>query len=179
MLNETALAYLSPLTYRADAKLKVCFVPLSGIYWDDEIPHLRHFMHLPEDSLVQILRLFGIRYRIWQSLSLTEDDRQYWNYAKSQLPDCPIFQRLKLSQDDQLAQNAAVKAGAEVEEALLADADQVSVTEKCPGVEEFSANFDLRKRSSLIGSPARKTKPWWTRIFSRPSPSKDSRPPRH
>jgi len=38
MLSEITTAYLSTLTYRVDAAQKVCWLPLSGIYWEDELP---------------------------------------------------------------------------------------------------------------------------------------------
>ena len=145
MLNQTALAYLAALTYRDDAKRQICWIPVSGIYWDDEIPDLQELWKVPEDGLLQILRLFSIRYAIWRGESLSGDDQLFWDDAKSRLPGNPIFQRLKLAADDRLAQESAARAGADMIEALATEADHVRVTEKCPGVEEFSITFDLTK----------------------------------
>lgn len=167
MLNETAFAHLSSLTYRADAARRTHWYPISGIYWDDEIPDFPQLMKVPEDGLIQILRLLSIRCRIWQGEPLTGDDQGFWDDAKSQLPECPIFRRVKISTEDQLAQSAAVQAGAEIEEALFADADKVSVTEKCPGVHEVSATFDLRKHVDPTNPPTVETESWLARIFSR------------
>lgn len=49
------------LTYRAESKRLVSLMPLSGIYWDDEIPDLRALFSLGEDDKMQYLRLFAIR----------------------------------------------------------------------------------------------------------------------
>jgi hypothetical protein len=165
MLSKTAHAYLSALTYRPAAERRTCYFPTSGIYWEDEIPDLQQFMKLPEDGLLQILRLFHIRYGIWEGAPLAEDEQRFWNAAKSQLPDCPLFQRVGLSPDDQLAQGVAQRIGAEMTEALFADADQVRVVEKCPGVQEISATFDLLKRGNLTSPPTGRIKRRWARIL--------------
>jgi hypothetical protein len=167
MLSKTAQAYLSALTYRPAAERRTCYFPASGIYWEDEIPDLQELMKLPEDGLLQILRLFPIRYGIWEGAPLTEDEQQLWNAARSQLPDCPLFQRVELSPDDQLAQDAAVRTGTEITKAVFADADQLRVVEKCPGVQEISATFDLTKRSNLTSPPTVRIKPRWARILDR------------
>jgi hypothetical protein len=167
MLSETALAYLSALTYRPAAERQTCFLPLGGIYWDDEIPDIQQLMRLPEDGLLQILQLFSIRYRIWQGTPQSEDDQAIWDHSRSQLPECPIFRRVQLSADDQLAQDTALRSSDEITEALFAEADQLSVSEKCSGVQEFSATFDLRKCNGPAGSPTVRIKPWWARVFRR------------
>lgn len=165
MLGETAHAYLSALTYRPTAERRTWYFPTSGIYWEDEIPDREELMKLPEDSLLQILRLFHIRYGIWEGAPLAEDERQLWNAAKSQLPDCPVFQRVEISPDDQLAQDAALRTGAEITESLFADADQVRVVEKCPGVQEITATFDLTKRTDLTSPSTVRIKSRWERIL--------------
>lgn len=167
ILSETALAYLSALTYRPAAERRTCVLPISGIYWEDEIPDLHQLMKLPEGALVQILRLFHIRYRIWQGTPLVEDEQHIWNSAKSLWPDCPLFQRVELSRDDQLAQDAALRYAAEITDALFADADQVRVVEKCPGVQEISATFDLTKRGDVNSPPSVRIERRWARILSR------------
>lgn len=48
MLNQTAITYLAALTYREDAKRRVCWIPVSGIYWDDEIPDFRNSGRFPK-----------------------------------------------------------------------------------------------------------------------------------
>ena len=64
MISETTLAYLSTLTYQAEAKQMVSWLPLAGIYWDDEMPDLHLMRTIPENDRHQIYRLFGIRVRI-------------------------------------------------------------------------------------------------------------------
>ena len=56
MLSETTLGFLSTLIYRADAKRQVCWLPLGGIYWKDEMADIRHLMKIPEDDKNQIFR---------------------------------------------------------------------------------------------------------------------------
>jgi hypothetical protein len=161
MLSEATAAQLSARTYRCDAKRRFCLLPLGGIYWEDEIPDLRQLWKLPEEDRNQIYRLFGIRYRIWKGASLHEDDQLFWETARSQVPDWALFQRVKVSPADQLAQDQTERIAKEEFEALLAEADQVTVSEKYPGVEAFSATFDLTK------SVTANRKSWWKRIFNR------------
>jgi hypothetical protein len=42
--------------------------------------------------------------RIWDEERLSPEDQGFWERARDQLPDCPIFKRLVLSEDDQEAQ---------------------------------------------------------------------------
>ena len=62
------------------------------------------------------------------------------------MPTFTLFHRLKLSAEDREAHK---KAGREVEkefEAFFGDADQVELTDKSHGLQEFSAKFDLTKK---------------------------------
>jgi len=161
MLCETTAAHLSALTYRADAKRGFCLLPLGGIYWDDEVPDFLQLLRFPEEDRNQIYRLFGIRYRIWKGDGLSEDDQLFWDAACSQVPDWALFQRVKVSPADQLAQDRAERIAKEEFEAFLAEADQVTVSEKYPGVESFSATFDLTKPVTT------NRKSWWKRIFTK------------
>ena|SRR5215831_14289806 len=68
----------------------------------------------------------------------------------------------QISDDDQHTQEQAEQGTADALEALLADADRVSISEK-DGVQEFSATFDLTKRQT----PTEKKRSWWGRVFSR------------
>jgi len=73
-----------------------------------------------------------------------------------------FFQRLVVSDEDLRAQAEAEQASTAVLEALLADADEITISDR-DGVQTFSATFDLMKKQS----PAQKTRPWWQRIFGR------------
>lgn len=162
MLTETTLRFLSTLTYRVDAKRQVCWLPLGGIYWEDEMPHIRHLMNIPKDDRNQILRLFSIRQQIWKGEPLAEAERQVWDATYSQVPSWAFFRRQQISEDDQRAQEQAAQGATDALAALFADADQVSVHEK-DGVQEFSATFDLTKKQT----PTEKKPSWWQRLFTR------------
>ena len=162
MISETTLGFLSTLTYRSDAKRQVCWLPLGGIYWEDEMPDIRHLMNIPEDDRNQILRLFGIRLRLWKDEPLLDAEQQVWDTTYSQVPSWAFFRRQQISDDDRRAQEQAEQGSADALEALLADADQVSIREK-DGVQEFSATFDLTKRHT----PTEKKRSWWERVLNR------------
>jgi len=162
MLSEATLRLLATLTYQADAKRQVCWLPLSGIFWEDELPDIRYLMKIPEDDRNQIFRLFSIRVRLWKGEPLADTERQFWDTTFSQVPSWAFFRRQKISDDDQHAQEKAERCAADALEALLADADQVSISEK-DGVQSFSATFDLTK-SRL---QQRRKPSWWERVFTR------------
>jgi hypothetical protein len=162
VLSEITSAYLSTLTYRSDAKRLVCWLPISGIYWEDEMPDTRLLRKIPEDDFNQIMRLFGIRSILWKNESLTEDDERFWDTTRSQVPSWAFFRRRTISVDDQNAQDQAERAAAEVVEALTADADELSIVEK-DGVRTVSATFKLTKEVSTV----EKKQSWWERLFSR------------
>jgi hypothetical protein len=60
MLTETTVARLATFRYRHDAARNYCLLPLSAIYWEDELPDIRELRRIPEDDGHQILRLFGL-----------------------------------------------------------------------------------------------------------------------
>ena len=161
MLSETTLGFLSTLTYRADAKRQACWLPLSGIYWEDEMPEII-LLNIPTDDLHQILRLFSIRVRLWKGVVVSDADQQFWDATYSRVPHWAFFQRKEISADDQNAQVDAEQCAADVLEALLTDANLVSISEK-DGVQTFSATFDLTKRQT----PPKKKQSWWNRVFRR------------
>jgi hypothetical protein len=164
MLSETTLGFLSTLTYRGDAKRQVCWLPLSGIYWDDEMPDVGHLTKIPEDDKHQIFRLFSIRVRLWKGEPLLDADSQFWDTTYSQVPSWAFFHRQQISADDLRAQEHAERASTEVFEALIADADEVIVSEK-NGVQSFSATFRVTKEKTAEGR-----KPWWARMFRKRLP---------
>jgi hypothetical protein len=124
MLTETTLGFLSTLTYRADAKRLVCWIPLSGIHWEDELPDIHLLIKIPENDRDQIFHLFTIRVRLCNGAVLSDKERQLWDATYSQVPQMGVFQRKHISADDQHAQEAAELGGADALEALLADADE-------------------------------------------------------
>jgi hypothetical protein len=162
-LNKSAAEYFSALTYRPDAKRRVCILPLGSIYWEDEIPDFPSLVKLGNEGQNQVLRIFAIRLRVWDDETLTEEDQRLWDATRQQLPHCPLFQRIELSEDDRRAREEVERSCREEFEAFFADADRVTVRELPGGIQEFSATFDLTKYQSS----EEKKKPWWKRLFNR------------
>lgn len=105
MLSKSAVEFLSPMTYQDGAKRCYCLIPLGAIYWDDEIPDFKDFHALDKQDYRAIMRLFGIRSKLWFGKEPTEPEDQHWEAAKSQLPNYPLFCRLDLSVEDREAQD--------------------------------------------------------------------------
>jgi hypothetical protein len=160
MLSEITLAYLSTFTYRVDAARKVCLLPLSGIYWEDELRDIHDLTRIPEDDRNQILRLFGIRVQIWKGKALSEESQLFWDEMHWQVPEWAFFRRLVVSADDLCTQAEAEQTSTDIVEALLVDANEITISER-DGAQSFSATFDLTKEQG----PAQKTRRWWQRIF--------------
>jgi hypothetical protein len=164
-LNKAAVAHLSALIYQPDAKRSVCWLPLGGICWQDEIPDFNRFLTLGEEERSQIYRLFHIRFKIWDDEALSEDEQGFWNGARSQVPPCPIFHRLELSEDDKNAQRQVEEEFA----AFLTDADKVTVSEDANGLQSFSATFDLTQGKQARVEKKSKKKSWWKALFAHSS----------
>jgi hypothetical protein len=167
MLTENTIAMLSALTYRAGATRQVCVLPLGGVYWDDELPELRRLTEIPQGDHDNILRLLGIRSRLWRGEILSDNDRQFWDGMLSLVPSWAAFQRTRVSPEDLQADKDAQRETMEGLKAWFSDADKVSVSEK-DGLEHFSLTFDLRKGEQA----APKHERWWKRLFRRRSRSK-------
>jgi hypothetical protein len=163
MLSKATATYLNMLTYRADAGVGSSWMPLGGIYWEDELPeHNQFFLRIPEGDRHDILRLFGIRVRLWSGQALGREDQQFWDTTQSLVPRWAFFKRLMVSADELHAQEELAKAAEEVFEALCADADQVEVTEK-DGVQEYFVTRNLYKTSDAV----QKKKSLWERLLRR------------
>jgi hypothetical protein len=162
MLTEITFGFLSALTYRADAKRQVCWVPLSGIYWEDEMPDIHYLAKILDNDRTQIFRLFTIRVRLWKGEVLSDAEQQFWNATYSEVPEWAFFQRKHISTDDQHAQEDDEHGGADTVEASLADADDVTINED-DGVQNISAPFDLTKGQFT----PQKKQAWWERLFRR------------
>jgi hypothetical protein len=146
MLSTNTLAYLSTLTYRADARRQVSILPLGSIFWDDEMPPMHEFIRIPEADREQVLRIFALRIKIWDDAILSEDDQRFWDSVRSATPDWAIYKRLKLSSHDQREREEAEQACAKELEEFLADADEVNLGEAKNGIQSFSATFHLTDR---------------------------------
>jgi hypothetical protein len=161
MLSDAAIAFLLPLKHRIDAERQSCILPLGGIYWDDEIPDFHALLKVPDHDRHLILRLFSIRFKIWDSQPLSQSDTEFWETARSQVPEYPLFERLELSEEDRRAQEQVERDAIEGFEALFGDADKVEIHESEQGFHSFSATFDLTKDRGETP----KASPWWKRLL--------------
>lgn len=134
---------------------------MGGIYWADEIPDVDVLIKLPEHDRSLVYRLFGIRFKIWRGEALSEADQHFWEAARSRVPDFPLFQRLRLSADDQRAQDEVERHAMESFKALLTEADEVNVTKDEHGLTSFSITMDLTEDRP----PTAGKRPWWKRIW--------------
>jgi hypothetical protein len=161
-LSPSLVAYMSALTYRAESKRLVSLMPLSGIYWNDEIPDLRALLSLGEDDKMQYLCLFAIRIRLWRSEALSDEDQNLWDTVRTQVPTCPVFMRLNISDDDRKTQCEAEEETGEMLDGLFSGAKEVTWTDVGSGAKEFTAKFDFTEERQ----PARKNS-FWRRVFNR------------
>ena len=161
MLSEAAVAFLSPLTFRANAKRETCLIPLGGIYWDDEIPDFGLLLELPERNRKLIFRLFSIRFTLWAGNALSESAQAFLNEARSQVPAYPLFRRLNLSPDDRNAQEELERSALESLDAVFDGADKIQVSKDGDGF-SLSASFDLKKEPAPVAG-----RPWWKRLWTR------------
>lgn len=88
--------------------------------------------------------------------------QQLWDATYSPVPQWAFFQRNHISPDDQHAQEDAEHRGADALEALLADADEVTISED-DGVQNISATLDLTRAQI----PPQKKQASWERVFHR------------
>jgi len=163
MLSESTVQYLSAMHYCADAKRKVCYLPLAGIYWDDELTDMRDIWKFGESDRDRFLTLFGIRVRIWMEQTLSTDECTIWGEAQTQLPNWALFRRLDPSEDDLRHQAEADEYADAIIETMTEGADLVSVYCK-NGLTKYSAitRLDKEKRNSPRDL---RNDSLWTRLF--------------
>jgi hypothetical protein len=163
MLSEATSALLNTLTYRADARVRCSLMPLGGIFWEDELPDHNQFLSkIPDDDQRHIMRLFGIRVRLWDGQTLRHEDQQFWDAMQSLVPRWAFFERLSVSADELCRQDEIAKQAEEVYEALFAEADKVEISEQ-DGVKNFRVTFDLYKNHDAVPE----NKSLWQRILRR------------
>ena len=107
MLSEAAVNVLSSLTYQPDAELLFNVLPFGTVYWADEIPDIRQFVHCLEQDRAEIFRMFSIRQELWNAEALFDRDREFWDSIRAQVPTWPLFRRLELTDEHQLARQKA------------------------------------------------------------------------
>ena len=107
MLSEAAVEVLSSLPYQPDAQWLVNVYPFGSIYWADEMPDIRQFVHCLEQDRAEILWMFSIRRELWDAQALSDGDKDLWDSIRAQVPTWALFRRLDLSDNDQLARQKA------------------------------------------------------------------------
>jgi hypothetical protein len=128
MLSQAVVDCLSSLAFRPDAERQSCAIPLAGIYWDNEMPDLRIIGKLSEEDRNQVFQLFGIRMKIWDQETLKKEDQQFWDTARSQIPNYALFQRLELSVEDRKAQEIVFNETVEGLQSWFSSADKAEIS---------------------------------------------------
>ena len=105
-LSEKLLALLRALAYWPDSEWEVNILPFGSVYWSDEMPPLADLVDRPEDTLI-IHSMFGMRLKIWDGEALDPQDQRLWDAVQSEVPNRPLFKRLKLSEEQKLARQEA------------------------------------------------------------------------
>ncbi len=143
MLTKPTIDMLNDLHFRSDARRIVLAIPLGSICWDDELPSLRNLAMLSQDEQNIIWSIFGIRFKLWDGVLLSQEERQLWGEVQAGAPNWPLFCRITLSPEDRIARLAAER---EVESELVElfdRADAVQIGENGGGLQSFSATFNL------------------------------------
>lgn len=153
------ISKLSTYSHRPDAKRGVCILPLASVYWEDEMPDVREFVHCSERDREGLLQLFAIRKNLWDGKELSEEHQALWDTVRSRAPSWALFERLELSPDDQRVRKKTEEACAEDFAAFLAEADNVTMSEDDLGIQRFSATFNLEKETDPP-----KNERWWERV---------------
>jgi len=148
IISQAAVEYLPTHKYRADAAEMVSLIPLSGIYWEDEIDFAQ-VHQLSEQDQHHIWWLFAIRKRIWKAEVLNSTDQEFWEATRDLVPHCPLFRRLDPSPDVIHADACIERELDEFEEHLLEHADHASVTQDEHGVRRVTATFVLKKERGI------------------------------
>ncbi len=155
-LTDEVVAILKKLPARADAQLGASLVPIGSICWDDENPS---WAELSDGERDAILRLFGIRFQIWDDEPLSAEDREFWEAARAQVPTFALFHHLKLSAEDREA-----RKNAEEEANNLWDSFGPQLTEKPSAGGHFKEVTHAWPAEKQIAAP--KYPPHWWKLMS-------------
>lgn len=93
---------LNSLQFREDAERKTCDV-IGSIHWEDEMPNPADLQKVSDRDRGTMYILFWIRNQLWDAQPLNPSQQQWWDEARSDVPDWALFRRLKLSADDRAA----------------------------------------------------------------------------
>jgi hypothetical protein len=104
---------LKQLQYTPDAPIRACFIPLAGIYWEDELPAYQTLIGLPEIEYIYPFLILNLRRKLWAHEALTAEEQNHWQEAQERFPNWPIFKRLQISAADYQHQLACEREAAQ------------------------------------------------------------------
>jgi hypothetical protein len=90
--------------------------------------------------------------RIWNDVDLAKEDQEFWNAAITFVPDCPVFLRLALSEEDREAQQIAEQTADEFLDEMTVAAD------------EFEIDGDGNWSATFSGDQEVQRAAWWQRL---------------
>ena len=145
-ISESAVEKIKALSHKADAEIIHCLLPLGSIFWSDELPDSKlRFHEFKGDDHEFVMRLFAIRIGYWNDGVIPEEDRAFWEQAKTRFPDWPIFQRLEFTATAKAAHEEVEREFDNFLSVFSNEADEFTITQKNDHFSSFSATFDLTK----------------------------------
>ena len=157
-ISDETLKKLSTFTYRPDAEMGCCWLPLFGIWWQDELPEIPFLRGLPENDQKQILRLFGLRQQFWRGEPLSDPDQQFWDTTRSRVPGWAFFHRPRISYEELRIQAEVEQAAFDFVQDQIDQADEAYITEE-DGFECVQVTFKVKPAAD------EEKRPWWKRLF--------------
>ncbi|MBO6891168.1 MAG: hypothetical protein JJ866_04425 [Roseibium sp.] len=142
MLTPETVDYLRRQTYDPAAEQLSIIVPVSTLYWSDEMPDTKALRRLGNGAYDEVIRLLSIRRQIWEHLQVSNEEQEFWSSAISLAPDFPGFRRLDLSPEDREAQFQIDRLEAEFFDELAESADDFEIDV----AGNWSATFHLEEK---------------------------------
>lgn len=143
MFSDSSIKIIRRLCFDSSAGLHHCMIPLGSIYWDDELPEERFsaFSH-PDRDLV--LRVFSIRISLWNKEKIGESDLLFFEKVRMMFPHWPLFQRLQLNRESQIAHEKVQQSAFELLSELSEKTSDSLGSSDCTG--SFNATVDLEDK---------------------------------
>jgi hypothetical protein len=102
ILSQEASDKIKALSFKPDAEMISCLLPLGSIIWTDELPDPNRFFppFAAGEDRDYVMKLFAIRMNYWNTGTMGDEEQLFWEQAHTQFPDWPIFQRLRLKETE-------------------------------------------------------------------------------
>jgi hypothetical protein len=152
-LSPTLVEYLSSLRYEPDAERLESILPIGGIYWADELDFVS-MKTLSDDDRDTMFRVVALRMKIWDGDTLGDDDQQFWDAARSLVPEWALFRRLSLSDADRRAHQHAFSQVVEFFETLKAEGYDIDLSSQ-------DGTIGVKATKNLGGNALTR---WWRRL---------------